>query len=114
MQDRRWPQLVSLALVLGLTALAGGRHLGATAPLRTLRLEEMPTGVVVDAPLGRADVTTSGPVSANYVVGSGGGHLVALDLATGTRLGIWALGPDPQALALDERRGRLLVATGDD
>ncbi|SRR5579883_307645 len=97
--------LALLAMLAGAVAIrVAAVNQGPCAALPcTIPLSQIPTAMLVDAPTGRAFITTvDGP--------TGAGRVQVLDTGTWQQVGSFALGTGARASALDERAGRVFVA----
>lgn len=81
------------------------------AVLRTVAVPNNPVAVAIDAPLGRAFVTSLASYSYNGPPGQG--YVSMLDIRTGRVLRTVVVGLHPQSLAVDTRTHRVFVANSD-
>src|SRR5438067_11821030 len=101
MPPRRWLGPVGLGVLLGGLVLLG-RESSALAQPQILAVGVLPTIAAVDTRTQHA-----------FVANSGANTLSLLDLSSGRVLRTVPVGPSPTALAVDERRGRVLVLNSD-
>ncbi len=84
-----------------------------TMTMRTVRSVATPLGprvIAVDRRRGHVFVATYGPVREQTKDPGGAASAYMLDATTGARLAMVTVGEDPQAIAVDERAGRVLIA----
>ncbi|HZS88034.1 MAG TPA: YncE family protein [Chloroflexota bacterium] len=100
----RWAPAAGLVLLLALFSYSLRRAADHSGGSQAIMLAESPTTLVVDSHTGRAFVGTSGPY--------GGGHVLVVDTGTGMLLRAVSLTSAPVAMAMDERAGHVVVASG--
>jgi len=110
MQPPRWLGVGLLLALLGAVVFLS--HASSASSVRTVSVGTWPWAVAIDPKTGYAFVVDR----SSEVTGlaSGLGRVSIVDTRSGSVLRTVAVGPDPRAVTVDERTGRILVANDDD